>query len=99
MRQDSETRFDVTTALSVGARDHQEDAVVADFPMGSDMGFVVLSDGMGGHAAGDMASKIVMTEVFCELKFQSGAPEVVVGSAISHGRVALCAQVDNIRSA
>jgi serine/threonine protein phosphatase PrpC len=36
-----------------------------------DSGVVVLADGMGGHAAGDVASKIVVTEVFSELKFQS----------------------------
>ena len=33
---------------------------------------------MGGHAAGDVASKIVMTEVYSELKFQSGAPGTFV---------------------
>lgn len=40
--------------------------------MGADLGFAVLADGMGGHAAGDVASKIVVTEVFSELKLQSG---------------------------
>ena len=69
--QRNEARYDIATALSQGARDYQEDAVIADFPVGSDVGIAVLSDGMGGHAAGDVASKIVMTEVFCELKFQS----------------------------
>ncbi len=33
---------------------------------------MVLADGMGGHAAGDVASKIVVTEVFAELKLQCG---------------------------
>ncbi|MEL7345577.1 MAG: protein phosphatase 2C domain-containing protein [Pseudomonadota bacterium] len=72
MRQSPETRFDVASVLSVGKRDHQEDALASDFPIGADWGFVVLSDGMGGHAAGDVASKIVVTEVFSELKFQTG---------------------------
>lgn len=74
MQQTSELRIDAASAISQGMRDYQEDAVVADFPLGADFGFVVLADGMGGHAAGDIASKIVMTEVFSELKFQSGAP-------------------------
>lgn len=75
MHKTTEIRFDAASALCQGAREHQEDAVIADFPVGTDIGLVVLSDGMGGHAAGDVASKIVMTEVFAELKFQSGDPE------------------------
>jgi protein phosphatase len=67
--------YDVTSALNQGRRAHQEDAVAADFPLGAGMGFVVLADGMGGHAAGDVASKIVVTEVFSELKMRSGDPE------------------------
>lgn len=76
MPQQSETRLEAASALIQGSRDHQEDAVIADFPLGSDMGMVVLADGMGGHAAGDVASKIVMTEVYSELKFQSTDPGV-----------------------
>lgn len=64
-------QYDVATALSQGAREAQEDAVVADFSVGVPYGFAVVADGMGGHAAGDVASKIVVTEVFSELKFQS----------------------------
>ena len=64
--------FDTATAISQGARDYQEDSVIADFSNGSDIGFVVLADGMGGHAAGDIASKIVVTEVFTELTFLRG---------------------------
>lgn len=65
-------RYDVASAVSQGQRDYQEDAVIADFPIGSEFGFAVLADGMGGHSAGDIASKIVVTEVFSELKIQSG---------------------------
>ncbi len=65
-----EPRYDVATAISQGARDYQEDAITSDFLIGADAGFVVLADGMGGHAAGDVASKIVLTEVYSELKFQ-----------------------------
>ena len=68
----SDTRFDVASAISQGRRPYQEDALVTDFSLGTHLGFAVLADGMGGHAAGDVASKIVVTEVFSELKLQSG---------------------------
>lgn len=66
-----EPRFDVACALDQGGRDYQEDSLVSDFAVGDDCGIVVLADGMGGHSAGDVASKIVVTEVFSELKFHS----------------------------
>lgn len=80
-----EPRYDVASGISQGARDYQEDAITADFPVGAEAGFVVLADGMGGHAAGDVASKIVLTEVYSELKFhyadveafERQAPEVL----------------------
>lgn len=65
-----EPRYDVASAISMGARDYQEDAITSDFLVGADAGFVVVADGMGGHAAGDIASKIVLTKVYSELKFQ-----------------------------
>jgi len=70
MWRSRESRFDVACAINKGARDYQEDAIISDFPIGSDTGFLVLADGMGGHAAGDVSSKLVLTEVFGELKFQ-----------------------------
>ncbi len=76
MQQTADIRFDTASALNQGSRDYQEDAVVLDFPIGSENGLIVLSDGMGGHAAGDVASKIVMTEVFSELKFRCTGPDM-----------------------
>ncbi|MBW4710082.1 protein phosphatase 2C domain-containing protein [Roseobacter sp. YSTF-M11] len=64
--------FDAASALSMGQRSYQEDAIIADFARGAEVGLAVLADGMGGHAAGDVASKIVVTEVFSELMFQRG---------------------------
>ncbi|WP_374435473.1 PP2C family serine/threonine-protein phosphatase [Tabrizicola sp.] len=80
-----EPRYDVASGINQGARDYQEDAITADFPVGAEAGFVVLADGMGGHAAGDVASKIVLTEVYSELKFhfanvanfEARAPEIL----------------------
>ena len=40
--------FDVASAMSRGARDYQEDAMLADIANGADLGFVILADGMGG---------------------------------------------------
>jgi PPM family protein phosphatase len=85
MWRSREPRYDVASGISQGARDYQEDAITADFPVGAEAGFVVLADGMGGHAAGDVASKIVLTEVYSELKFhfadveafEARAPEVL----------------------
>ena len=65
--------------IEQGRRTRQEDAIVSDFPAGNGLGFVVLADGMGGHAAGDMASKIVVTEVFSALKMHSGDPTDLEG--------------------
>lgn len=75
MQQTADFRYDAATVINQGRRERQEDAIIADFPAGGGMGFVVLADGMGGHAAGDVASKIVVTEVFSELKLQSGDAE------------------------
>lgn len=71
--------LDAASALSVGARANQEDAVVADFSRGNDFGFAVLADGMGGHASGEVASKIVVTEVFSELMLQRNDPKGFFG--------------------
>lgn len=63
---------EAATATHIGARKRQEDAVLADFSRGSDLGLAVLSDGMGGHDDGDLASRIIVSEMFGEL-FYSGA--------------------------
>lgn len=81
--------YDAAPAIIPGRRTHQEDAIAVDFAEGVPFGFVVLADGMGGHAAGDVASKIVVTRVFCELKMLARDParlehaigEVMTGAA------------------
>jgi serine/threonine protein phosphatase PrpC len=71
MPQRYDPRLDAASALSVGRRAQQEDAVICDCSPGTEVGLVVLSDGMGGYCFGDMASKIVLTEVYSELKLRS----------------------------
>ena len=78
MTKSPDIRFDVASVLNRGRRDYQEDAIATDFPRGAEFGYAVLSDGMGGHAAGDVASKIVVTEMFSELKFQSSDTKAFV---------------------
>jgi serine/threonine protein phosphatase PrpC len=73
----AELAFDAATTMGLGQRERQEDAVASDFAAGEAFGFVVLADGMGGHAAGDVASKIVVSEVFSQLKLQSGNPDLL----------------------
>lgn len=73
-------RFDSASAISRGGREYQEDAYIADFSQGADVGFAVLADGMGGHAAGDIASQIVVTEVFSELTFRRKTYEANIGA-------------------
>jgi len=77
MQPMADLTYDTAMSIEIGRRDRQEDALASDFPSGQAFGFVVLADGMGGHAAGDMASKIVVTEVFSELKLRSGDPDLL----------------------
>ncbi|MDJ0629683.1 MAG: protein phosphatase 2C domain-containing protein [Rhodobacter sp.] len=68
---DPQLEIDAACALHLGNRDTQEDAIASDFPIGGGCGLVVLADGMGGHTAGEIASKIAVTEVYSELKLLS----------------------------
>ncbi len=55
--------YDVAAAVDKGQRDYQEDAVAIGFLEEASTGFAVLADGMGGHEAGDIASRIVVTKI------------------------------------
>ncbi len=55
--------LDVAAGLDRGARDYQEDALATGTVPGDEAGFVVLADGMGGHSAGDVASRLVVQTV------------------------------------
>lgn len=70
MRSTNKPCFNVATGIDVGARDYQEDCLVADFPQGESFGIGVLADGMGAHVSGDMASSIVVSQVFAALKMR-----------------------------
>lgn len=72
-----ELRAEAATAQHIGARRRQEDALIAHVPGGEGPGIAVLSDGMGGHDDGDLASRILVSEMFGEL-FLSAARQPLV---------------------
>lgn len=73
LREAEATSFDVATVAYQGARNYQEDSIISHFPLGQTTGFAVLADGMGGHEAGNVASALVMSEVFAQLKINEAA--------------------------
>lgn len=67
--------YDVACLAAVGQREQQEDAMDLHFPAGAGLGYVVLSDGMGGHASGDVASKLVVSAMSEEMRDHIEQPE------------------------
>lgn len=59
--------FDVSSAVNIGARSRQEDTLAVAFPEGLGHGFAMVSDGMGGHASGDLASRTIIAEMYANL--------------------------------
>lgn len=72
MTRSSKLHYDTATALSLGARERQEDCLVADFAIGAPIGMAVLADGMGGHHGGEVASALIVSDVFSNLKKWQG---------------------------
>lgn len=76
MPRKAEIEIDAASALDRGARSRQEDALATSFAQGAEIGFAVLSDGMGGHAAGDVASRIIVAEIFADLTLRIADPDL-----------------------
>lgn len=93
--------YDVATAQSLGGRERQEDALAVSCPQGAEFAFAILSDGMGGHAAGDLASRIIVAEIFAELTLRGrgpleDAPELsaLLADSVETANDSLRAQID-----
>ncbi|MGP1356982.1 PP2C family protein-serine/threonine phosphatase [Roseicyclus sp.] len=101
MSETAAIRYDIASAQAIGGRSRQEDTLAVSCPEGGDFGFAVVSDGMGGHAAGDLASRIIVAEVFAELILRSRAPfetardlAEVLHDAVETANASLRAQID-----
>ncbi|MFZ7093054.1 PP2C family protein-serine/threonine phosphatase [Primorskyibacter sp. 2E233] len=77
----TELATDATAKMDIGQRTRQEDAVIADFSQGARLGLAVLSDGMGGHEDGDLASRVIAGEMFGELFFSAARPDALLHDA------------------
>ena len=92
---------EVATAQIVGARDQQEDSLSVKVPV-ADTGpragevLLVLADGMGGHAGGEVASGLVV-DCFCAA--YSSSPKVVSEALRSSLEVANECLVDAVLDA
>ena len=70
-------QYDVAGSISRGKREHQEDAIEICFPYHDHPGFVVIADGMGGHEAGDIASRLAVDGFMSALSPRLGEAEVL----------------------
>jgi PPM family protein phosphatase len=80
--QQRRLEFSVASAASQGARQYQEDATRVWYPDGAEAAdgrrpvvLAVLSDGMGGHVSGEVASKLVCDQSMQHFLTTPGEPE------------------------
>src|SRR5262249_14153674 len=78
--QQRRLEFSVASASSQGARQYQEDATRVWYPNGAEADrrpvvLAVLSDGMGGHVSGEVASKLVCDQSMQHFLAAPGEPE------------------------
>jgi protein phosphatase len=92
----------LATAQSIGARKNQEDRVSVFLPCVAHNGKVaappailaILADGMGGHAAGDVAAELAVS-TFQEMSVQHGSPfHTKFVAALDHANRAIAGHVN-----
>jgi serine/threonine protein phosphatase PrpC len=59
-------QFKIASLSDQGQRDYQQDAIIVE-ELGEGLAFAALSDGMGGHAAGDIAATIAVDTIRAKL--------------------------------
>ena len=85
-------KLDVDGSSYIGARSYQEDAIWWDRNPASSPWLGVISDGMGGHAAGDKASKLAVrtiSEVFVRAFSQCGDVSTALKQAVETAHTAV----------
>jgi PPM family protein phosphatase len=85
-------RLELAWATDTGQiRSHNEDSIAAD----AEIGFAVLADGMGGHNAGEVASRIATDTVSERIRADAASARV----AASHAEALIAAYVEAANSA
>ncbi len=59
-------QFKIASLSDQGQRDYQQDAIIVE-ELGEGLAFAALSDGMGGHAAGDIAATLAVDTIRAKL--------------------------------
>ena len=88
--QQRRLEFSVASASSQGARQYQEDSTRVWCPDGAEalngrqpVVLAILSDGMGGHVSGEVASKLVCDQSMQYFLSTAGEPEDKVKTVLS----------------
>ncbi len=88
---------EAATALWIGGRERQEDAISALVAPRGEADLIVLSDGMGGHDAGDVASQIIVSAVLGQLLTAASWPGELRRNGTDHLRKAVAGANDRLR--
>lgn len=83
IEQSTALAYSAASFTTQGRRERQEDCMLASFPAGQGHGFAIVADGLGGAAAGEVASALAVAEVFAHLKVNE-THLVAAGASLPH---------------